>query len=97
MSVPDLELIDYFAAKAMQSLLVIGAERVRLKARDEDGSESEVSPDHPWYFDNWDYGVTGDGENRGVAALAQHAYEVADAMMHERAERIVRRANGEGA
>jgi hypothetical protein len=75
-----MTLRDYFAAKAMQSLLVIGANRIREERRT-DGSTFQY-PDQPWYFGGGDGSV--EAGEWGEHYLAFDAYELADAMLKAR-------------
>ena len=73
--IKELTPRDYFAAKAMQSLILVGAQKV--KTYNEDGENEYDYPDQPFYFGNW-------GECDGVNHLAMDAYTVADAMIAQR-------------
>lgn len=70
-----MEIRDYFAALAMQSLLRLGTSPC---VTDEEGTDNTSQP---WYFGSW---TPHDEEIQGVDSLAEHAYEVADAMLEAR-------------
>lgn len=76
-----MSLRDYFAAKAMQALISIGANAIKER-KDANGNLYD-DPDQPWYFGNWEASEE-KGNFFGVTALACDAYYLADAMLAER-------------
>ena len=78
-----MTLRDYFAAKAMQSLIAIGASPIGdLKCQD--GSKRSF-PDQPYYFGYWENSDPDEG--CGMLGIGIDAYQIADAMLQARNEK----------
>ncbi len=70
-----MTLRDYFAAKAMASVLIIGAKPAEML------DDGDIEPTEPYYFGNWH---SEGNELWGRNVLARDAYQVADAMLAAR-------------
>lgn len=84
----QMTLLDYFAGKAMQTLIQIGSEKI-TQHKASDGSFF-ADPDQPWYFGDWEDSII-EQKGVGVTALAIDAYQVAHAMIMQR-KRIMEEA-----
>ncbi|MCI0350410.1 MAG: hypothetical protein L0Z53_13375 [Acidobacteriales bacterium] len=70
----DMTLRDYFAARAMQSLILIGTHQPK-GMKDVNGGEIEF-PNEQFYF--------GDQPENSECRLGEHAYKIADSLMAAR-------------